>query len=379
MTGDHYQLNRLSLRYREPEIEAQYLSGYTQTVAASLVPILVVLIPFVGLVVMIELAGLLDTPVSAGTASLLLLSLIALFVLAKWIGRFIELGVLMTFLAFDLILLSHVNSNRALVTFMPALILVIVMTQCVGMRFMVALAASAVFVLILVAFVELRGLDPSLLTDAFTFLCPGYAIAASAGYTVERQRRVLFAQVRITQAERDAHEQAALQDPLTGLANRTRLQEELATSLARAKRRAGQFVVIFVDLDDFKQVNDTWNHAMGDRVLVHVAESLKQQIRTEDTVARIGGDEFVVLSDQIVNEADALASAQRVAEAVSTPFRPSEDRPAITVSCSVGVAMCPRDGETIDALMATADQAMYAAKRAGKARVSLAPDKAGKE
>ncbi len=159
-------------------------------------------------------------------------------------------------------------------------------------------------------------------------------------------------------------EHLALHDVLTGLPNSHLLQDRIDQMLATA-RRAGQPVgLMYMDLDGFKPVNDTYGHAAGDLVLKEFASRLTQVLREADTVARIGGDEFVALLGKINGEADAARAAERVLAAVARPFDLGSAQ--VHLSASIGIALFPEHGETAQALKGHADSAMYAAKRMGK-------------
>jgi diguanylate cyclase (GGDEF)-like protein/PAS domain S-box-containing protein len=163
--------------------------------------------------------------------------------------------------------------------------------------------------------------------------------------------------------QRMRHE--ALHDPLTGLANRTLLRDRLEHAIARSERERGATAVLFIDLDNFKAVNDSYGHAAGDAVLVESARRLHAAVRPGDTVARIGGDEFIALCEH-VNADSALAVARRLQEAL----RPSFTAGGVEhqLSASIGVAL--GDGEP-DRLLGDADAAAYRAKAAGRGRVEL--------
>ncbi len=157
-------------------------------------------------------------------------------------------------------------------------------------------------------------------------------------------------------------------DPLTGLANRTKLLDAMATQLADAGGRR-RLVVLFVDLDGFKVVNDELGHRAGDRLLVAVADRLRHAARGSDLVARIGGDEFVVLCPGVDSVAEATAVGDRILERLAAPFRLGDTD--VSVTACIGIA--PAHGRTTatdvleaaDDVLAAADRAMYAAKRAG--------------
>jgi diguanylate cyclase (GGDEF)-like protein len=168
---------------------------------------------------------------------------------------------------------------------------------------------------------------------------------------------------RLRTEQRMRHE--ALHDPLTGLANRTLLRDRLEHAIARSERERGATGVLFIDLDNFKDVNDTHGHIAGDAVLVESARRLQAAVRPGDTMARIGGDEFVAVCEHV--DADsALAVAHRLQEALRPPFITSgvEHR----LSASIGIAL--GDGEP-DRILADADAASYRAKAAGRGLIEL--------
>jgi diguanylate cyclase (GGDEF)-like protein len=160
----------------------------------------------------------------------------------------------------------------------------------------------------------------------------------------------------------------AFHDGLTGLANRLLLLDHARKALARA-RRGAQIAMLLVDLDGFKQVNDTLGHAAGDRLLVTVAERLRECVRAADVPARLGGDEFAVLVDGMTSPDDAVLVAERLLATLRAPVR-IDDR-EIVPQASVGVAVWSGQPD-VDALLRDADAAMYTAKGAGKGRVAYA-------
>lgn len=164
----------------------------------------------------------------------------------------------------------------------------------------------------------------------------------------------------------------ARQDVLTGLPNRRALDERLPEAMARVMRSGKPLALLFMDLDGFKAVNDDHGHDAGDALLREVARRLLEAVRQTDHVARLAGDEFVVLLEGI-GEADALAFAERLVARVEAPVRLGDAQ--AEVSTSIGVALYgPGDVGTAAQLLKRADVAMYAAKRAGKAQVHLAED-----
>jgi diguanylate cyclase len=159
----------------------------------------------------------------------------------------------------------------------------------------------------------------------------------------------------------------ASHDVLTGLPNRVLLDDRLTQAMARADRDGDSFAVLVCDLDRFKLINDSLGHRAGDELLQEVARRLTGVVRTIDTVARFGGDEFVLLASTIADVEDARSLAARAIEALQPPVRIA--RIDVHTSVSIGIAIYPTDGGSIEALLAHADAAMYAAKQQGRGNV----------
>jgi diguanylate cyclase (GGDEF)-like protein len=188
--------------------------------------------------------------------------------------------------------------------------------------------------------------------------------------TAEAERLVSEMQVQIAERKRaeEALEHQAFHDALTGLPNRALFADRLEHALARADRQGKAVAVLFLDLDNFKVVNDSLGHAQGDALLVAVAERLRACLRIEDTGARLGGDEFTVLLEDVAGEAEAIAVAERIASALCVPV--TLQGREVVVSASIGVALGHAHGGNKD-LLREADLAMYRAKTSGKARCAL--------
>ena len=152
-------------------------------------------------------------------------------------------------------------------------------------------------------------------------------------------------------------------DQLTGLPNRTLFQDRLQSALARAWRNGGRLAVLLLDMDKFKEVNDTFGHSAGDHLLRDVAIRLQGSVRASDTVARLGGDEFVVLIDNIGKAEDAAIVADKILANLSRPYE-LHGR-TLRILPSIGVAVYPDDGADNEQLLRRADAAMYSAKRGG--------------
>jgi diguanylate cyclase (GGDEF)-like protein/PAS domain S-box-containing protein len=164
-------------------------------------------------------------------------------------------------------------------------------------------------------------------------------------------------------ADENMHYQAH-HDSLTGLPNRALMSYRLQQALAQAKRDKTHSAVMFIDLDKFKPVNDKLGHAVGDILLTQVAKRIQASVRAADTVARIGGDEFIVLLPKIEQEQDAMIVAQKILHALNQPFEVA--RHTLNISSSIGVAVYPEHGNNDLLLIKNADTAMYYAKEGGR-------------
>jgi diguanylate cyclase (GGDEF)-like protein/PAS domain S-box-containing protein len=156
-------------------------------------------------------------------------------------------------------------------------------------------------------------------------------------------------------------------DPLTNLPNRHMYMTLAEQMLAFSKRKGTKAIIAFLDLDGFKQVNDGYGHAMGDRILQRAGERLSQQLRQSDIIARIGGDEFVILMNDI-NSEDAHESLMRILDALKEPIE--VEGVTINIGVSIGATLFPDDCEEIDILLRHADAAMYRSKETGRNRIT---------
>ena len=176
--------------------------------------------------------------------------------------------------------------------------------------------------------------------------------------------------ITLRKAADEAIEQLAFYDPLTRLPNRRLLQDRLRLAVAHAKRDGHRLALIFTDLDKFKPVNDEFGHMAGDELLLAVAHRLQACVRESDTVARVGGDEFVVLLPRIDAAQDALGVAEKIHEVLKQPFTLPEGA-TVSISSSSGIALYPDHARDETTLMSHADAAMYQAKAAGRDRYVL--------
>jgi diguanylate cyclase (GGDEF)-like protein len=161
----------------------------------------------------------------------------------------------------------------------------------------------------------------------------------------------------------------ALHDPLTGLPNRALFLDRLGVALDRSRRTSASVAVLFLDVDNFKEINDSFGHAAGDRVLAALAERLRAMLRPMDTVARFGGDEFTFLFEELASEREVVLIAERISRIASAPIRIDGGEASITVS--IGIAMVTDPNVPPETVIREADAAMYRAKELGRSRYEL--------
>ena len=192
-------------------------------------------------------------------------------------------------------------------------------------------------------------------------ISPG-SLTWSIHHAIRNQR--MFVELSIA---RERARQLASYDQLTGLANRTLFQDRLEQAVASARRNRDRLAVLFFDIDDFKQINDSLGHLAGDALLRLVGQRIGSCLRKSDTGARLGGDEFAILLTHLEDESDAARIAQKVLALIREPLSSEEGSPSI--SASIGIAMFPGDANDTEGLLKKSDAAMYQAKAAGRDRI----------
>ena len=177
--------------------------------------------------------------------------------------------------------------------------------------------------------------------------------------TVSLEHRLL----ELNQAEAEKH-RLAFYDPLTGLGNRRLLQDRLALALGRSRRRGTSFALLYIDLDNFKQINDSFGHLGGDLLLKEMADRFLSLLRSDDVICRLGGDEFAVILHDVNPDVDVTAVLGKLLQTVSSPWLFEEKE--LMVSASIGAALYPRDALDADTLAKYSDMALYQAKKKGR-------------
>ncbi len=157
----------------------------------------------------------------------------------------------------------------------------------------------------------------------------------------------------------------AMHDMLTGLPNRGLFMDRLENAHHRAVRHGDRFALVYVDVDRFKEINDTWGHAAGDAVLIEIAQRLRGTLRENDTVARLGGDEFALVLEKLDDPQGEQQLIERLQASLCMPmpYRHGDEQVLLPIAASIGMAAYPTDGSEVDALLHAADQAMYLVKR----------------
>ena len=179
----------------------------------------------------------------------------------------------------------------------------------------------------------------------------------------------IFSDITERKEQTERLEYLATHDPLTGLANRALFSELLHKALSEARRSKSSVAILFLDVDKFKQINDTLGHYIGDLLLQHVANSLLTLLRAGDIVARQGGDEFIMALPNLTSSQDAILLAEKILHALAQPC--TLNGQTLKVTTSIGISLFPEDGTEIGRLMQSADVALYRAKQAGRNNFQL--------
>lgn len=178
-----------------------------------------------------------------------------------------------------------------------------------------------------------------------------------------------FKAIERAEVEHERSSYLATHDVLTQLPNRYLFAERFDQAFSEWKANGVSFAVLLIDLDHFKEINDQYGHEVGDQVLRAVANRMLQATRSRDTVARYGGDEFVILITDLIDLESAQAKAANVLESIARTVKTSAGE--LSLSCSIGVSLCPNHGESLDSLLKAADQAMYGVKQLGRKGVAV--------
>lgn len=243
----------------------------------------------------------------------------------------------------------------------------------VGTRFIYALVADVLLLLAYnILFGLVRGLPPEVLASHDYMLISSNLIGGAAGYMAEQYRRRLFLREMELDTERQQHMDRALHDPLTGLPNRELLDDRIRLAISLAKREEQACAGLFIDLDNFKSINDSLGHYAGDRVLCETASRIRRVLRDTDTISRIAGDEFFVVAHGVTSRIEAEELARKILRQLEQPFHWDDAPSALRIGASLGICLFPYPDCTPVDIVRRADRAMYASKRSGKHQASFA-------
>lgn len=299
----------------------------------------------------------------------------------RWYAALIATSILIVGQAINaMILLANPDELAAQVYYGGLILVILALHTMTHLEVRLAAAISVVFALtylgIALAHGRARGAGIPVQVVAHLFFFAGTAVIGGVAQSLRDRysrenyvlRHSLQRDVEIKHEEGRRAAFLAEHDPLTGLANRMRLEREVGERIRQSATRDGGLALMFIDLDDFKPVNDTHGHAAGDRVLRMMAERLRRCMGSGDLVARLGGDEFVVVVGSSARD-QLTRSAGRVAAAIEEPV---ELRGAVLrLTASIGVSRFPEDGADLDQLLRAADEQIYRVKRSGKGGVSF--------
>lgn len=257
--------------------------------------------------------------------------------------------------------------------YFPGLILAIFWSHNFsGMRFVFASFTSVViFIAFNSLFVVFAPIPIAELVSANFYILATITLAACASYLSERQSRMLFLHERELDNERKRQLSRALHDSLTGLPNRELLDDRLEQAISQASRDERQCAGLFIDLDGFKSINDTYGHEVGDLFLKEIATRFKDIMREADTLSRIGGDEFFVLARDIQTTDSAKILAGKLLNQLQAPFMLNDEIIVPSITASIGICIFPYKYCTPVDVVRRADQAMYEVKRGVKGGVAF--------
>jgi diguanylate cyclase len=176
-----------------------------------------------------------------------------------------------------------------------------------------------------------------------------------------KEREMIELELSEVKIEKDLATEASLHDTLTGLPNRALFYDRLEHGLEQAKRHGWHLAVMFMDLNKFKQINDKYGHEVGDKVLLSVAKKLKDNTRSDDSICRFGGDEFLYLLMEIKDEREVTRIVKKLVKTIESPF--NEDGLNLTISLNIGISLFPKNADNLKDLIKYADDAMYLAKQ----------------
>jgi diguanylate cyclase (GGDEF)-like protein len=237
----------------------------------------------------------------------------------------------------------------------------------IGLRFYHAARLNLLFLISYFFLLKEHFHDPAhTIFSHLFFIASANIIGGITGYIMESQRRKLFIREIELDEERNHQLLRSLHDRLTGLPNRELLDDRISQAIIHAQQGNYSAAGLYIDIDGFKKINDTWGHEIGDWILVKTTERILSVLHPEDTLSRVGGDEFFLLLEKVSSENEAAAVAKKLIRSLAPPFSHPEVPESLSLSASIGICLFPFHQCSTRTIIHAADQAMYQVKKSGK-------------
>jgi len=269
--------------------------------------------------------------------------------------------------AFFLIAMSHIPSSSEQIYYVGIILITFWTYNSIGLRFYHAVRLNAFFILsyFLLLTVHFR-YPPHIIFYHLFFILAANIIGGITGYIMERQRRKLFIREYELDEERNHQLRRSLHDRLTGLPNRELLDDRIEQAIIHSRQIGFDAAGLYIDIDGFKTINDTWGHETGDWILLRTSERIRSILQVEDTLSRLGGDEFFILLQKVASEEEPILLAKKLLRVLEAPFSHPEIPESLSISASIGICLFPFHECSTKTIIHAADQAMYQVKKSGK-------------
>jgi diguanylate cyclase (GGDEF)-like protein len=275
---------------------------------------------------------------------------------------------------FFLLAMSHIPASPEQVYYVGIILITFWIYNSIGLRFYHSVRLNLLFFLSYFFLLDQHfHYPPHTIFNHLFFIVSANIIGGITGYIMERQRRKLFIREYELDEERNHQLLRSLHDRLTGLPNRELLDDRIGQAIIHAQRGKFDAAGLYIDIDGFKTINDTWGHEVGDWILVRTSERILSVLHPENTLSRIGGDEFFLLLEKVASEHEAVSVAKGLIRVLALPFSHPEIPEPLSISASIGICLFPFHQCSTKTIIHTADQAMYHVKKNGKNAYRIAP------
>ncbi|MHB1756942.1 MAG: diguanylate cyclase domain-containing protein [Leptospirillum sp.] len=269
--------------------------------------------------------------------------------------------------AFFLIAMSHVPSSSEQIYYVGIILITFWTYNSIGLRFYHAIRINIFFILSYFLLLKLHFRYPThIIFYHLFFILAANIIGGITGYIMERQRRKLFIREYELDEERNHQLIRSLHDRLTGLPNRELLDDRIEQAIIHSRQNGFDAAGLYIDIDGFKAVNDTWGHEVGDWTLLRTSERILSILQLDDTLSRLGGDEFFILIQKVSSEDEVILLAKEILRVLEAPFSHPEIPKPLSISASIGICLFPFHECSTKTIIHAADQAMYQVKKNGK-------------